>query len=354
MNKTGIGKPDAARVLWIPVSGGAGVGEYERCLLLANALGARRPDIKQRFVIAARAPYAARVPFESVRVADSTTRANTEVAAAITEFAPHLVIFDGGGRVRQLAAARAQGAHTLVIGSRESAVRRSLGLRRARRIDRLIVIGTDARRAVQAPFARALRRLFGAPAPLLLDSVFEPPLPMRAVLERHGLERDRFVLLCAGGGAEPLAGATSGEVYAEVAAQLADRGEERVVCVGRTPSRSARVRALDWVPNGELMTLIEGARLSVLAGGSLLTQAVTLGAPVVAAALKPEQQVRVAALAEAGAIVRVEPDRTALTARAVALLDDASARAALARHAQALGWRNGLDALLEALEGLLT
>jgi hypothetical protein len=354
MNKTGNVKFAAARVLWIPVSGGAGVGEYERCLMLARALGARRPDIKQRFVIAARAPYATRVPFDTVRVPDSTTRANAEVVAAIAEFAPYLVVFDGGGRVRQLVAARAQGARTLVIASRESAVRRSLGLRRARRIDRLIAIGTDARRAVQAPFARALRRLFGVPTPLLLDSVFEPALPMRAVLERHGLERDRFVLLCAGGGAEPLAGATSGAVYAEVAAQLADRGEERVVCVGRAPNRSARVRALDWVPNGELMTLIEAARLSILAGGSLLTQAVTLGAPVVAAALKPEQQARVAALAAAGAIVRAEPDRTALTARAVALLDDANARAALTRNAHALGWRNGLDALLEALEALLT
>src|SRR5687767_8709971 len=94
------------------------MGEYARCLAIAQAFVQRRPDADIRFILSRMAPYAADPPFPTTLLPSSPTLHSREVIALIEEFHPDLVIFDNAGRTSQLKAARREGARTIFITSR--------------------------------------------------------------------------------------------------------------------------------------------------------------------------------------------------------------------------------------------
>jgi hypothetical protein len=97
------------RLLFVPVSGAFGMGEYARCLNLALAFAARRPDAQIHFVLSAQAPYAKNMPFESTVLPSSPTFHTPQVCELIERIRPDIVVFDNAGRTAQLAAARRSG-----------------------------------------------------------------------------------------------------------------------------------------------------------------------------------------------------------------------------------------------------
>ena len=83
----------ATRVLFVPVSGGAGSGEVQRCRLLAQTLQ-RWPSIEPQFLLA---PGVDAAPFATTALSASPTRVPDEVVAAIARRPPAGVGFDGAG-----------------------------------------------------------------------------------------------------------------------------------------------------------------------------------------------------------------------------------------------------------------
>src|SRR5450759_676175 len=83
-----------ARLLFIPVSGPRGMGEYARAIAIATAVAQRWPQVAIRFALSRTAAYAVATPFQA-----------REVAALLREFKPTLVLFDNAGRTSQLRAA---------------------------------------------------------------------------------------------------------------------------------------------------------------------------------------------------------------------------------------------------------
>jgi hypothetical protein len=183
-------------------------------------------------------------------------------------------------------------------------------------------------------------------------TLFAPPVPADALRARLGLPGDApYAVTCMGGGRHVLAdGRDASVLFGEAATALAQRGLATIAVASAAQAPAVPIAQL---PNAELMGLLAGARVALLAGGSLLVQALALGVPTLALPLQDEQAARVRWLARAGA-VRVATTATpaALADALRALADDAAACAALRAHAQALDLRNGLDDAAAALAAL--
>ena len=102
--------------------------------------------------------------------------------------------------------------------------------------------------------------------------------------------------------------------------------------------------------NAELMGLLAASRAALLAGGSLLVQALALDVPVVAVPLQAEQAARVRWLAQAGAVQSEDKhDAPRLAQQVHTLIDDIDASNRLRAGVAKLGLHNGLDDAVEAL-----
>jgi hypothetical protein len=334
----------ATRVLFVPVSGGAGSGEVQRCRLLAQALQQRWPRVEPQFLLA---PGITAEPFAATVLSASPTRVPDEVTAAIARLQPALVVFDGNARVATLAAAHNAGARTLLVSSRPSARDRGFRLRRMAQLDAHWLLGADLRGA-PGWRERLARWRYPQVEVRRFATLFAPPAPVAPVLARLGLRGNAaFALVCAGGAGHSGAAA----LFADAATHLARSGLA-TIAVG-VPA-SAPAIAVPALPNAELMGLIAASTVALLAGGSLLVQALALDAATVAVPLQAEQAARVRWLAHAGAVREAAATQSAqaLADAVRGLADNAEARARLQQAAQRLGLDNGLDAAVAALAGL--
>jgi hypothetical protein len=352
----------ATRVLFVPVSGGAGSGEVQRCRVLAQALQARAvreggpavgvpavevPAVEVHFLLA---PGIDAGGFAATGLSASPTRVPQEVAASIRALQPALVVFDGNARVAALAAARDAGARTLLISSRPSARDRGWRGRRMARLDAHWLVGADLRGA-PGWRERLARWRFPQVDVRRFATLFAPPAAAAPVLARLGLQAgDVYAVVCAGGG-----GHRSSGMFGETATALARDGIT-TVAVGVEAATPAI--AVPTLPNAELMALLGAARVALLAGGSLLVQALALDVAAVALPLQAEQAARVRWLATAGAVRTPAPATRAHDAAGVAqlvrdLAGDADARERLRAGIRALDLRNGLDDAVRALTALL-
>ena len=328
------------RVLFVPVSGSAGSGEVQRCRLLAEALQQRWPRAAPHFLLA---DGTAGVGFETTLLSASPTRVPQEVADAIGRLRPALVVFDGNTRVATLAAARRAGARTVLVSSRPSARDRGFRWRRMARLDAHWLVGAELRGA-PGWRERIARWRFPQVQVRRYATVFASPEPAAPLLQELGLATDQpFAVVCAGGGGHAGAAAVFGQAATELA-----RSGLAAIAVGMHADVPAI--SIPELPNARLMGLLAGARVALLAGGSLLVQALSVGAPTLAVPLQDEQAARVRWLADSGA-VRIAADSSAqsLAGSLRALSDDQQGRTRLQQACRALALDNGLDAMTRTL-----
>ncbi|HXC20881.1 MAG TPA: hypothetical protein VNV13_05315, partial [Steroidobacteraceae bacterium] len=122
-------------MLFVPVSGPFGVGEYARSLAIAHAAKRRWPNADIHFVLSREAQYAASTPFSATLLASSPTFHSAEVIALMEKFRPDVLIFDNAGRTTQLRAARRVGARVVYISARARQRRKAFRLSWMRLID---------------------------------------------------------------------------------------------------------------------------------------------------------------------------------------------------------------------------
>ena len=328
------------RVLFVPVSGSAGSGEVQRCRLLAQSLQHGWPRAEPHFLLA---DGTADVGFATTLLSASPTRVPQEVAEAIGRLRPALVVFDGNTRVAALVAARNAGARTVLVSSRPSARDRGFRWRRMARLDAHWLVGAELR-GEPAWRERFARWRFPQVQVRRFATVFASPEPAAALLQELGLASDRpFAVVCAGGGGHAGAAAVFGQAATELA-----RSGLATVAVGM--HAEAPAISMAELPNARLMGLLASARVALLAGGSLLVQALSVGTPTLAVPLQDEQAARVSWLAECGAVGIATDERAKSLAEAVrALADDHQARTRLQQACRALGLDNGLDPMTRAL-----
>ncbi|MFO1394407.1 MAG: hypothetical protein U1F09_11655 [Steroidobacteraceae bacterium] len=351
----------APRILFVPVSGPGGAGEYFRCLAFARAVERRWSGASISFVMSRASSQAGQVPYPTHLVDDSPTRETAAVARILDDVRPDVAVFDSSGRVAQYRRARELGARTVFVSSRPSTRRKGHALRRLWTLDQHWIVAPRFLGGAPGPIERLKLALAPRCEPVYLDVIHEPvdDAGARALEARLGLERGGYVLACPGGGGHATDGRDPAQVYREAAAQVAVATGRPVVAVlgpaaeGAGGSAAhAGVHVLGTLPNGVLMGLLGGANIGIVNGGSLLVQAIAAGLPCVAAPISDDQPGRIARCADSGLVLPATLDVAAIAREAAALAAPAE-RAALADRLAALSIRNGLDVAVEAIGRLL-
>jgi hypothetical protein len=347
------------RILFVPVSGPYGMGEFARSAAIARAVQLRWPASAVRFVLSREAPYAAGAGFPVTLLDSSATFHGAAVADLIRSWHPHVIVFDNAGRTLQLRAAHRSGARVVYISARRRQRRKAFRMRWMRLIDEHWIAYPKFIAGGLTLTERLKHRLLRRPTVRYLDVILSrtssPSGRGQGAATPRGL--GDFVLVVPGGGTgHPGAEEAAGQFLA-AARTLAESGLD-VRYVGPVPSGAASagpssLRLLGALPQAELAGLMREARLIVVNGGSTLLQAIASGAACLAVPIAGDQRERIRRCVAAGVAVESPRSASEMVTRSKALLGDEAARAALAQRAQGLALADGVEVALSALRPYL-
>jgi spore coat polysaccharide biosynthesis predicted glycosyltransferase SpsG len=361
------------RLLFIPVSGTYGMGEYARSLTIARAASRRWPHAAIHFILSREAPYAAGAPFPATLLPSSPTFHSAAVAELIEKWRPDVVIFDNAGRTAQLRAAQRSGARVVYISARRRQRRKAFRWHWLRLIDEHWIAYPQFIAGGLGVLERFKLGLAGRPVVRYLDVILSRALPgqREAVLSRAGCDAGTFVLVVPGGGTGHPGADDAVEQFRGAALALASGGVPTVY-VGpvkpplataaavdrRSAARSGNSESPNWhalgpVPQGDLAELMRAARLIIANGGSTLLQAIACGSACIAVPIAKDQAERIRRCVAAGVTVAAALNSTRMVQAADRLLEDEGQRTALAGRAAHLALADGVEVALDALGRLL-
>jgi hypothetical protein len=351
-----------ARLMFIPVTGGRGLGEYARCLTLARSALRRWPAARVRFVADRSAPAIRDEAIESLLVSGSPTYNSAKIIGWLEEEPPDVVVFDSTGRRSQLDAATRLGTKRIFVASRPSRRRRALLRRTLSRTDEVWLVEPRVERRPLGPWERLQQRLAGGGEVVFVDALFpESDARRRAALtDSLGVGSERYILFAPGGGGWQVDGRPAVEVYAEAARAVGQATGITTVLVtgplytGTVEEGPGLIVRRSLSPE-QLVDLMYGADLLAIGGGSSVGQAVAMRKVAVASPLGgSDQQDRVARYAAMGLVDACGPDARELARAVERLLADHARRESMLERVRALEARNGLDTALHRLSLLLT
>jgi hypothetical protein len=350
------------RILFVPVSGTYGMGEYARSLAIAAGVRLRWRDAAIHFVLSREAPYAAGVPFPSTLLASSPTFHSSAVIELIERLRPNIVIFDNAGRTAQLRTARRFGARVVFISSRARQRRKAFRASWMRMIDEHWIAYPEFIAGGLQFIERFKLKWLGGPVVRYLDVILDRSDASRrsAVLSRSGCLAGSYVLVVPGGGTGHPGGDALGQ-FAAAARGLAARGMATVYVGpsvgpkddGAAPAEAANWHPLGLVPQSDLAELMRSARLIVANGGSTLLQAIACGNACIAVPIAKDQAERTRRCVAAGVAVAARLDSASILQAAEGLWRDEAARCALAQRAANLRLADGVELAVQALDRLL-
>jgi hypothetical protein len=355
---TGIGAAGMAarrddvppRVLFVPVSGPSGMGEFARARGLAEAVAARWPQVEMHFLLHRDAPYAAACRFPTTLLPASPTLCDAEVIDAIRAFKPGVVVFDNAGRTAALKAARAAGAKVIYVSSRGRQRYKAFRLRWMRLLDDHWISYPPSIAGALSGFERLKQRVAGRPQLRFLDAVVAPPDEAALDTLLPAFPAPDLVIVPGGGSAFHDSAMTPAQ-FARWGEALAAHGHRVVFVAGPSftgeVAVSERLQLLRGVGGGALMALLRRSRLVLVNGGDTLLQALALGRPCVAVPIAGDQAARIARCVAAGGVEAPAPD--AVVARCAALLGEGSSGAsltALAAAARSAGFTDALPGMV--------
>jgi spore coat polysaccharide biosynthesis predicted glycosyltransferase SpsG len=347
---------EAPRILFVPVSGAFGMGEYARSLSIAQAAKRRWPAADIHFVLSRQAPYSSRTPFPVTLLASSPTFHSAAVNQLIESFRPHVVIFDNAGRTAQLRAGQQAGARVVYISARSRQRRKAFRWRWMKLIDEHWIAYPEFIAGRLDILERFKLKMLGRPAVRYLDVILsrDGVSGQESILRRVSLDADGYVLAVPGGGTGHPGASDAAQTFLAAANAIAQSGTPTVF-VGPTDSAlpNAQLRRFDSLPQGDLAELMRGARLVVSNGGSTLLQAIACGRACVAVPIAQDQAARIRRCVNAAVAVAAPLDSASILRTVAALLGDDLERNALARRAKELGLADGVNIALDALLQLL-
>jgi len=364
------GPGQAPRILFVPVSGTYGMGEYARSMAIAHAASRRWQDAAIHFVLSREAPYAADAPFPATLLTSSPTFHSKAVIELLERWRPGVVVFDNAGRTAQLRAARRLGARVVYISARPRQRRKAFRWQWMRLIDEHWIAYPEFSAGSLRFFERLKLKLVGRPVVRYLDVIL-PRADLgrrRAILSRAGCGAGTFVLLVPGGGTgHPGADDAVGR-FTAAARTLAARGVPTVY-VGPTSAGADRRTSggsaatgeagepnwhpLGPLPQADLAELMRSARLILANGGSTLLQAIACGGACIAVPIAGDQIERTRRCVAAGVAVAAALDAAGMVQAADRLLQNEPQRAALAERAAHLELADGVEVAIQALSALV-
>lgn len=338
------------RLLFVPVSGAYGMGEYARSLAIARAAKGRWPDAQVHFVLSAQAPYSAATPFEHTLLPSSPTFHSADVIACVQRFRPNVVIFDNAGRTAQLRAAHSSGAAVIYISSRRRQRNRGFRWRWMGMLDEHWIAYPEFIAGAPGPIEKLKLALRGRPRLRFLDVILSAGTGAPAQAPGAG----PFALVVPGGGTGHPGAADAAARFYAAATRLASQGVRTVyvgpVAPGAAP---ANLQVFATVPQAQLAALMRSAQLIIVNGGSTLLQAIACGRACVAIAIAKDQRERIRRCLGAGVTIDAPLETDAIANTALSLWRDGPKREALARRAADLNLSDGIETALQGIEASL-
>ncbi|GIU22783.1 hypothetical protein [Shewanella sp. MBTL60-007] len=319
-----LGSP---KFLFVPVSSAEGVGEYMRSLIIADEVKRRWPNATIQFILSRQAPYALTCPYPAALLDDTPTKNIKAVNDFISFFLPDFVIFDASGRRSQLTHANKLGAKVIFLSQHKRKRRRGMKILRAR--------VTDSHWVVQPEFVigpiswldRFKLRLIDKPEPTITGPIFvNPNLDSQVtLLSKYGLSVGGFILLNAGSGGHTNSRGYIVEEFAQAAANIYQATQIPCVIVYGPNYPNAMfsaegVTAIKELEHGELIDLLDAAKIAVLSGGDTLLQAIALKKPTLSVAVSKDQNYRLKVCEESGLTVGSNSDARQMSDRLIELM----------------------------------
>lgn len=336
-------------VLFVPISGREGSGEYYRLLTIAKGVAQRCPDWSLEFVVN-RSASVERLNFIRVHELDGTPKRHpTRLTDLIQRVRPQVMVFDSTLRPWMLRAARSAGARTVYVSWRPRTRRLGFALKHRCLLDEHWLMG-DPEDLRLRPVER-LGLLVPGPRPAIRFFSALMPLPDHqaadALLRPLGLGADNFAFFCSGGGGTQVAGRPSSEIFQRAARLFHDRTGMPVVFIAgplSTVSLGGQPGLLEFrsVPSEVFAALVARARLAVSGGGSMIQQVLAAKLPCLGvAAGGNDQPQRIDRLAAQGRIIAAPADEEAIARAAEALHADPDRQALLVASGANAAFANG-------------
>jgi hypothetical protein len=348
---------DNAKLLFIPVSGPRGMGEYARSVAIANAIVHRCPTTRVHFALSRAAPYAVGMPFPSTLFPSSPTFHPRKVSALIRDLQPTIVIFDNAGRTAQLRAAHKAGARIVFLSSRPRQRRKAFGWRWMSFIDEHWIAYPEFIAGSLTALERFKLWLCGRPRTHFLGTLLPAAdaASAAAMMERFNIRPMEYVLVVPGGGTSHPGAENAPHIIAAAARGIARRGYPTVLVDGSqndTGSDLDNLRISPRLPMNHLLELIRGARLVISNGGDTLLQVLACRRPCIAVPIAADQRHRITCCVNAGVVVASKLDAYTLETDAIALLENQKWQAELKRNFENCDIGNDMDIFIDALIAL--
>ena len=296
---------NALKILFIPVSSAQGTGEYMRSLIIAQAIKQHWPAAEISFILSKDAPYATSCPFPYFLLNNSPTKEVTAVNQLVTQIRPDVTVFDCSGRASQVRHAKTCGSKVVFISQHKKKRKRGFSFGRLPYLDAHWITQF---KFVDGDFTwleKLKLALCKAKQPQFIGPVFSQPAA-NLPAEFANLTGKDFVLWAAGGGGHTYKGVPATEVFYQAAKLLKQPQLQHIVVTGAnyqgTLAETGQIQLVKSIPNAELMTLVQHAKLIVSGGGDIMGQAIALQKNIVAIPVAKDQPTRIAKCLEQGLI----------------------------------------------------
>ncbi|MGO2330297.1 MAG: glycosyltransferase family 1 protein [Pseudoalteromonas nigrifaciens] len=348
------------RLLFIPVSSPAGIGEYMRSLLLAQTLKAELADkVDVHFVLNKHSSYAEACPFETTLLNHSATKERGKVVQVIEKIKPDVVIFDCAGRAAHMKAAKNAGAKVVFISQHAKKRAKGLKLNRAGLIDFHWVVQPNYCIEPLSWLEKAKLALFPLASPANVGPfiVFATIEQKKQVLNNFKLESQGYFIVSAGSGGHVIEGSNCADVYFQAALKISQRtGLKGVVVFGSNYNKKLpktdQLLCLSSQGNEDFLALLSEAKMAVLSAGDTLLQAIAVRTPVVACAISKDQLARLESCVKTQVVVRSELEVDAIVARVEQVINE-PLYTKITQEYKYLEIKNSFDVVTEGVKALL-
>lgn len=344
----------APTVLFIPVSGPSGMGEFARTRTIADAMRARCPNIDIHFLLHREAPYARDIQYPCTLLPASATLCTAEVIKAIARLNPKIVCFDNAGRTEQLRYAKRHGATIIYISSRRRQRYKAFRLRWMGLIDEHWISYPPSIAGQLTHLERWKQRWIGQPVVYFLDTVLAPHDEAGADSFLRDFGSPDLLVVPGGGSQFRDASVTPGD-FALWAQSLARSGHKVLFIAGpafkEVVYETAHFKLVRGVTGGVLHSLLKRSRVVLVNGGDTLLQALALGKPCVAIPIANDQPKRIKRCAELDLVVA--PESNGVEAACTTLMINEAFRSGLVSRVCAMGLNDALPSIVERLTAYL-
>lgn len=345
-------------LLFVPVSGPVGSGEYYRCLSIARAISRRHDDCSIHFLLSRHAEVERERSFHYHLLEATPSLAGQAVERCVDSLRPDLAVFDCTGRKRHFRRVKQVGGKLAWISDRPHKRRRGFHPLVLRQLD-LHLIGDSADPDPKLTrLERGLLKLFGPSRVAFLGTV-APEIAADCAELPINLPEEYAVFASGGGGYEHR-GRPVPELFLDAARRFNDATGMSVVTVMGPQYRGGihsddQVHVVESLPTAALGRLLEGARVGVLGAGFMLSsQALAAQLPVVLTAVGGgDQPDRVRRYESRGIALPAKLDVDELSSKAQWLVSDAALAQRLVDTAQSVGIGNDVGRCADLLLDLL-